>query len=67
MKVNGKVGTYYHENITPQKNNQAMNIYVEEVTIEKKKAKIFFDKEEAEKIGVLFASKFHISIILTIK
>ena len=67
MKVKGNVVTYYHEDIISQKNNQVMNMYVENITSERKKAKVFYDKQEAERIGVLFSSKHQVASVLTIK
>jgi len=67
MIVNGEVGTYYHENISNQKNNQAINVYVEQVTKIKKDAKVFYVKEEAIRIGALFSSQNKLVTVLTIK
>lgn len=53
-KVNGKVGTYYHEKITESTRNDTMNVYVEHITTSKRKAKVFYDKGEAQRFATLF-------------
>ena len=55
MKINGKMETVFHENITPSERTDTMNVYVEHLTSDKKKAKIFYDKEEAELVDKLFS------------
>ena len=57
-KINGKFKTCYHENITPTKRKDVMNVYTEHLTGTKKKAKIFYDKEEAEKVMKMFSHEF---------
>ena len=54
-KVNGTDKTTYHENITPNTNNSVMNVYVEHVTEDRKKAKVFYDQEEAQKVCAMFS------------
>jgi hypothetical protein len=53
-KVNGKFQKGYHENITESTRKDTMNVYVEWVTFDKRKAKRFYDKEEAQRFAILF-------------
>lgn len=65
-KVNGKWQKGYHENLTNNENKQAMNVYVQHITSDKRKAKRFYDKEEAQKFATLFESQFQTAKVITI-
>lgn len=54
-KVNGKFQKGFHQDIKPSNSKEAMNVYEQHVTSKKKEAKVFYDKEEAEKVGSFFA------------
>lgn len=62
----GKIKTY-HEKISINDNLSANNIYVEHITPDIKKAIIFYDKDEAEKISNVFSNKYNIPTIKSIK
>ena len=66
-KVNGTWEKGYHENITNNENKQAMNVYVECVTTDKRKAKRFYDKEEAQRFATLFSNNFQYAKVITTK
>jgi len=66
-KINGYFKTFYHEDISNQKNNEVMNVYAEHITDKISKAKVFYDKDEAERIGKLFDNDYHVSEVITIK
>ena len=67
-KVNGKFQVGYHEKITESTRKDTTNVYVEHITTDKKKAKRFFEQEEAEKIGGLFAIlTIQIAIVKSVK
>jgi hypothetical protein len=53
-KVNGKWEKGYHENLTASTRKDTMNVYVQHVTTDKRKAKRFYDKEEAQRFATLF-------------
>jgi hypothetical protein len=53
-KINGEFQKGYHEKLMESTNKYAMNVYVEHVTTDKRKAKRFFDKDEAERFATLF-------------
>jgi hypothetical protein len=65
-KVNGEWQKGYHQDLTNNNNKQAMNVYVQHVTTDKRKAKRFYDKEEAQKFATLFESKFQTAKVITI-
>jgi hypothetical protein len=54
VKINGKFEKHYHQNITEQKNKEAMNVYVEHITSKKREAKIFYDEDEAKRVAIMF-------------
>jgi hypothetical protein len=55
IKVDGIIGSYYHENITTNNNKKgAVNTYVQHITKEKSNALEFFEKDEAERLAVFF-------------
>lgn len=66
VKVDGKWKTGYHENILNQTVKWAVNMYVEDITIYKRKAKKFLDKKEAENIAKMFSDKFQTAKIITL-
>lgn len=55
-KINGKFEVVYHEDIKNSTNKEAMNVYVEHVTSDKRKAKRFYDKDEAQHVANWFSS-----------
>jgi hypothetical protein len=67
MRIDGDDDvTAFHENIKNCENLSVMNVYVEHITYDKKKAKVFFDKEEAERVAKMFEGTFqHIAEIVT--
>jgi hypothetical protein len=65
-KVNGKWEKGYHETLTESTNKQAMNVYVEHVTYDKRKAKRFYDKEEAQRFATLFSNNFQYAKVITV-
>lgn len=66
IKFDGKFKEKFHENITPQKNKEAMNMYVENITVDKSKAKVFYKKSEAEKVINLFESECQVGEVVTL-
>lgn len=64
--INGDTITTYHERIGINDNNETVNVYVEHLTSDVKKAMAFHDKEEAVKISKLFVSKYHDPYIVSI-
>jgi len=56
--IDGKNKTSYHKNIENSKNKEVINVYTEHLTSYAIKAKKFYIKEEAYKIGELFKSHF---------
>lgn len=65
-KVNGKWQKGYHQDLTNNENKQAMNVYVQHVTSDKRKAKRFYDRDEAQKFATLFESQFQTAKVITI-
>ena len=66
-KVNGGYRTSYHETISVNERLDTNNVYVEHVNYERKKARRFFDIDEADKIANLFSNEFHLASIEIIK
>jgi hypothetical protein len=66
-RFNGEDKTTYHSEIKPtNKYDMALtNVYTESVVTDKKKAKVFWEFEEASKVSKLFANEFHIPTIIT--
>jgi len=56
LKINGKFEIVYHKDISNSENKSAMNVYVEHVTSDKRKAKRFYNKEEASNIAKCFSA-----------
>jgi hypothetical protein len=54
----GNTETLYHEKLELSKNKSATNVYVQHLTSDKKKALIFYDKEEADKMAVFVTDSF---------
>ena len=54
IRVDGKLKILYHENITLSTSKECSNVYMEHLTSYKKKALVFYTKEEAVKIADLF-------------
>lgn len=54
-KVNGEWQKGYHEKISESTRKDTMNVYVEHVTTDKRKAKRFYDEEEARRFAALFS------------
>ena len=52
IKFNGKFKELYHESLKPSSNKFAMNVYVENVESDKKKAMVFYSKKEADAMAV---------------
>lgn len=55
---------FYHETISECTNKQVMNVYVESISSYKKKAKVFFDKAEAERVLLMFEQHYRKPTIL---
>ena len=60
-RVNGEEKITFHEKISLTDPNRldVMNVYTEHISYDKSKAMVFYDREEAEKVCVLFGHKFH--------
>jgi hypothetical protein len=54
-KINGNFEKGYHEKLTESTRKDTMNVYVEHVTTDKRKAKRFYDADEAQRFATLFA------------
>lgn len=48
IKVEGKIKTYYHQSLSITPNKSVMNVYVESIVAEKRKALRFYEKKEAD-------------------
>lgn len=60
-RVNGEDKTAFHEKISLTDPNRldVMNVYTEHISFDKSKAMVFYDREEAEKVSVLFGNSIH--------
>lgn len=67
IKINGKWETKFHENITNSERKDTMNVYVEHITADEKKAKRFHTIEEADKVAKLFKYILQLPTVLTVK
>jgi hypothetical protein len=56
IKIGGVIKPFYHESVRPSENQSAMNVYVENVETDKKKAKVFYDKKEVDAMAVFLES-----------
>lgn len=66
-KINDEWCKSYHQMISQSNRKDTMNVYEEHITFEKKQAKRFYDKEEAEKYSVLLTGKFQKAKVITVK
>jgi hypothetical protein len=66
-KVEGKWKKGYHETLIDSQRKDTMNVYVECVTTDKKKAKRFYDKDEAQRFATLFSNNFQYAKVIPIK
>lgn len=67
-KVNGEFQKGYHEKLTESKRDDTMNVYVEHVTTDKKKAKRFYDEDEAQRFATLFGCEgLQIATVIPVK
>ena len=66
-QINGVSRTCYHETISVNERLDTNNVYVEHINYERRKAKRFFDIDEANKIANLFSNEYHIASIQIIK
>ena len=67
IKMNGKFKTLYHEKLELSTNKFAMNVYVENVTKVKKKALVFYDLKEADKMAAFLTDEASTCTVLTTK
>lgn len=67
FKINNKIKKLYFLDIRNSIDKKVMNIYAEHLTANKKKAKIFYDIEEAKKMAEFFQTTFNESEIIEIK
>ena len=58
-KVNGEYIKLYHCDISINKNKETMNQYVETLTTDIKLALVFYDRDEADKISLIFSNPHH--------
>ena len=60
-RINGEDKMAFHEKISLTDPNRldVMNVYTEHISFEKSKAMVFYDREEAEKVCVLFCNSIH--------
>jgi len=60
-RVDGEEKTTFHEKISLTDPNRldVMNVYTEHISFDKSKAMVFYDREEAEKVSVLFGNSIH--------
>lgn len=65
IKNNGKWETLYHENITPTTSIEVNNVYQEHLTSDKKKAKVFYDIKEAQRVSDFFTQEYRTSKVIT--
>jgi dsDNA-binding SOS-regulon protein len=65
-RVDGEEKTTFHEKISLTNPNRldVMNVYTEHISFDKSKAMVFYDREEAEKVCVLFGHKFHVGKVI---
>ena len=63
-KVNGEWATMYHSDIIKSKDLGQNNIYSESIYLERDKAAVFYDKEEALRVIDMFTNEFHIGQII---
>lgn len=52
--TNGQWKSHYFQTIKENKNQEAMNVFVQCVTDKKENAMVFYDKEKANRFGKLF-------------
>lgn len=52
IKFNGEFRELYHESLKPSNNKSAMNVYVENVVMDRKKAMVFYSKREADAMAI---------------
>lgn len=65
LKMLGDWGYVYHENIiNTSPKSDVMNVYTEFLGGDRRKAKIFYDKNEAEKVANFFKSEIQIPKII---
>jgi hypothetical protein len=57
--VGGETKTHYHEKMEYNSNDGVMNVYVEHITSEKKKALRFYNENEAINVARMFHSLLH--------
>jgi dsDNA-binding SOS-regulon protein len=65
-RVNGEEKMAFHEKISLTNPNRLdiMNVYVEHISFDKSKAMVFYDREEAEKVSVLFGNSIHVGKVV---
>jgi hypothetical protein len=65
-RFNGEEKIAFHEKISITDPNRldVMNVYTEHISFDKSKAMVFYDREEAEKVCVLFGHKFHVGKVI---
>jgi hypothetical protein len=56
----------FHEKISLTDPNRldVMNVYTEHISFDKSKAMVFYDREEAEKVSVLFGNSIHVGKVV---
>jgi len=65
-KFDGEEKISFHEKISLTDPNRldVMNVYTEHISFDKSRAMVFYDREEAEKVCVLFVNKYHIGKVI---
>lgn len=65
-RVDGEEKITFHEKIslTDPTRLDVVNVYTEHISFDKSKAMVFYDREEAEKVCVLFGHKFHVGKVI---
>jgi dsDNA-binding SOS-regulon protein len=65
-RVNGEDKMAFHEKISLTDPNRldVMNVYTEHISFDKSKAMVFYDREEAEKVSVLFGNSIHVGKVV---
>jgi len=65
-RINGEDKMAFHEKISLTDPNRldVMNVYTEHISFEKSKAMVFYDREEAEKVCVLFGNSIHVGKVI---
>lgn len=63
-KVNGEWATMYHSDIIKSKDLGQNNIYSESIYLDRDKAAVFYDKDEALRVIYMFMNEFHIGQII---